>query len=448
MPPGQGPPSALAVSTIAGGTWDGGPKGVRPVVIFDGNHPMIESDQGTEGDRPFNNTPILETADECALVVRSELDRVYDPAIPAVNPWHTYGPMDPSRLIRCTRRYTEFNRPAIRPQPTGWPAQAVRTGAIIARFESQVTFQRDQTVKRLRLVRSKWTQVWPVFLAFGDGDEVQIINLQDAKGRVHQRVERGQWFGFYSTEVSNSVLMLNQGEPVEVVALIGRKSILVQIEAADLAGKLVKAGETHDFALLSVSDPIDASERGPERFRRIRECLSQAEGLEIRRGARQPNIGWLRIEAEDGAVELVVPRPKRRRDMPLAAQITGLNPRWSAGLFQICGHSMGYYTDGHNVYTPLGFDHLGNAYLSVFPDQAELTHVRAGHPIVCDRPELFIEAVPRPVAPGKLKWHIAVNNPTDRPVEATFRQAMSLPGLDVGPLRREIPRGATIVLSP
>ncbi|NOX53153.1 MAG: hypothetical protein GXP27_01685 [Planctomycetes bacterium] len=434
---------------LAGGTWDGGPKGVRPVVVFEGNHPMVESDLGVEGDRPFNNTPILETADECALVVRSELDRVYDPAIPAVNPWHTYGPMDPSRLIRCTRRYIEFNRPAIRPQPTGWPDQAVRAGAIIARFESHVTFKRDQTVKRLRLVQSKWSQVWPVFLAFGDGgDRPRVINFQEAKGRVRQRVELGQWFGLYSTEVSNSVLMLNVGEPVEVGVLIGRKSVLVRIEAADLAGKRVKAGETHHFALLSVSDPVDASQRGPERFRRILECLSQAEGLEIRRGMPQPGIGWLRIEAEDGVVELLMPQPKRRRDMPLAVQISGLNPRWSAGLFQIKGHSMGYYTDCRDVYTPLGFDHDGNAYLSLFPDQAELTRVVAGHPIVCDRPELFIEAVPRPVAPGKLKWHIAVNNPTDQPIEATFHQAMDLPGLEFARIRRVIPGGAAIVLRP
>jgi hypothetical protein len=28
------------------------------------------------------------------------------------------------------------------------------------------------------------------------------------------------------------------------------------------------------------------------------------------------------------------------------------------------------------------------------------------------------------------RWHVAVNNPTDRPVTTTLRAAMALPGLD------------------
>ena len=107
---------------------------------------------------------------------------------------------------------------------------------------------------------------------------------------------------------------------------------------------------------------------------------------------------------------------------------------------------MGYYTNGENVYAPFGLDLDGLAYLSLFPDQAELTHVRAGHPIVCDQPDLFIEAMPRPVKPGTLKWHVAVNNPMDAAVTATFRQAMDLPDPTFTTKQLTVEPGAYVVL--
>jgi len=70
-----------------------------------------------------------------------------------------------------------------------------------------------------------------------------------------------------------------------------------------------------------------------------------------------------------------------------------------------------------------------------------------GHPIVCDQPELFVEVTARPVSPGELKWHVAVNNPTDTDVTATFRQAMDLPGLAFATQKCTVAPGQYVVLA-
>jgi hypothetical protein len=68
---------------------------------------------------------------------------------------------------------------------------------------------------------------------------------------------------------------------------------------------------------------------------------------------------------------------------------------------------------------------------------------------VCDDERLFIAARPRTGANGrKYEWHIAVNNPTDGPVTATFRPGMVLPGLTFAPRRETVPAGANVTLAP
>ena len=76
-----------------------------------------------------------------------------------------------------------------------------------------------------------------------------------------------------------------------------------------------------------------------------------------------------------------------------------------------------------------------------------MTHVVIGHPVVCDNRELFIEAMPRSGTRGTYRWHVAVNNPTDKPVRARFRQGMDLPGLKLRPRQLTIRAGGHTVLA-
>jgi hypothetical protein len=82
-------------------------------------------------------------------------------------------------------------------------------------------------------------------------------------------------------------------------------------------------------------------------------------------------------------------------------------------------------------WTAPGVREGGNAYVPLYVDYAERTHVVAGHPVIAG-PEgkgLFIQVTK--VAVNLDRWHVSVNNPTDRPIQTTLRRSMPLAGLDL-----------------
>ena len=122
-------------------------------------------------------------------------------------------------------------------------------------------------------------------------------------------------------------------------------------------------------------------------------------------------------------------------EVSVPLRVSGLNRRWSAGLYQISGfNGKNYYSNGRHVYRPLGMDLQGRAYVHVYSAKENLTHLVAGHPVVADRngKDLFIQ-VTALTGPYKDEnnaplWHVSVNNPTDRRIATTLRQNMTLPG--------------------
>ncbi len=125
------------------------------------------------------------------------------------------------------------------------------------------------------------------------------------------------------------------------------------------------------------------------------------------------------------------PRPAAKLSLTLPCRIVGLNPRWSAGLLQKQGYVKGDYGSGENRYRALGLDLEGNAYLPLYVELAERTHVVAGHPVIAgpEGAELFIQVTK--VGHNPDRWHVSVNNPTDRAITTTLRAEMALPGLEL-----------------
>ena len=435
----------------AGQTWDGGPEGLMPLVRFQ-PATMIESNQGREGDRPYNNLPMLEMADDHAVVVRSLLDEVYEEKIPALNAWHTWGPLEPSRLLRSLRRFGRFHRPSIGPDGNR-AYYAEREGAIVAWYENEVTFERAQRVRRLRLARSGKGEAEGLSLALGPaGSEAfQVHALGEGRKNQTHSIARGSWFGFFSERVGNASLFLNRGEPLVLRTRHRRDGrVLFEIDAA-LEGAKVAQGESRHYELFSINEPLDPPGKGVPRFRRLQAYLQAPAGLQLERGTRLSDPGFVSVRAEGGAIELGVTRPPQPIGIPLPLRVHGLEPDWSIGVFQIEGHTPGAYTDGRGVYQSLGVDRRGRVHVSLYPDHAPSTRVVVGHPVVSDAEQLVIEAMPRPGAPAsgaRYAWHVAVNNPTDAPIRATFRRAMALPGLDFEPVTRTIPAGGQVVLVP
>jgi hypothetical protein len=137
----------------------------------------------------------------------------------------------------------------------------------------------------------------------------------------------------------------------------------------------------------------------------------------------------LEVKPFRGALELTLPKPAEKMSLTVPLLVPGLNPRWSAGLYQIEGYSKGFYGPGENRYRPLGVDWDGNAYIPLYPDMAPNTHIVAGQPIVAGAAgaDLFIQVTK--ICDKPERWHVSVNNPTDKPVTVTLHQTMDLPGL-------------------
>jgi len=437
-----------------GYSWDGGPKGLRPILHLTSIHPALTSTFGystrlhAEGGG-MNTMPTLETADDQAIIVRSAASQVYGPETTPINTWYTYGPMDPSVLMDVLRRFTEYNTPLTGVMPTGRATKGVRTGATVANFSSTVTFKKEQTVRSLRLQMSDPSTARPAALVVAHGNAVEEFDLTDLNESIGRPVDTGEWFGFYSSQTYNNALFINRGEPIRVQIDPGESSWQASI-FADIAGKEVKPGDTFHHELFTVNEAIDTEERGPTRFGRILKYLDQPDGIQILSGQKGAGPGYVDLEtdAPGQAVELKVPRPSTPIALTIPVRVTGLNPRWSAGLYQIAGHALGNYTDGKNVYTTLGFDMEGYVHAALYPDQVPETHVVIGHPVVCSRAELILEVMPRSNQEGGYQWHVAVNNPTDVPVTATFRRGMKVPGLEFAPQEHTIPAGGYVKLSP
>jgi hypothetical protein len=174
--------------------------------------------------------------------------------------------------------------------------------------------------------------------------------------------------------------------------------------------------------------------------------LDDPTGMKLLRGKRVESPGFIEVAPDNGAVEVTVPKPAEKTDMTLPLRVTGLNRRWTAGLFQKKGYVKGDYGTGDNRFRELGLDVYGNAYVPLYVDKAAETHMVAGHPVVADAAgkDLFIQVTH--VYEGPDQWHVSVNNPTDKPIKTTLHKAMDLPGLEFRDKMLTVKPGEYVVL--
>jgi len=432
----------------AGFSWDGGPFGKRRTVFFDTMEPILDSNLGKEGHRRFSNIPILETADNSAIAVRSVRNRIFDKAIPIVHAWLTYGPLDPTQLYDGTARYVEYARPSVGVRPVGHGITGMQKGAVLSEYFYEMTFKKELTIRSLTFQTSVFRGPWPLMFVSGSGEgRCTVADVSIGRRALKQRVNTGDWIGFYCPDTpSNGILLVNRGVPFDLDINPGRDVTPITLDAvAD--GIQTKRGTTMTYGLLSIIDPIDRAGQGPARFLRLIEYLKNPEKIEILHGERVATEPYFtEITASDYA-EVRIQKPKREIGITLPVRVVGLCENWSAGYWQKKGHNTGYYDDGTDRYRPAGFDFDGRVYASLYPDMAPEHHVIVGHPVVCDNRDLVIEAIPdAPYGDLNLYWYVAVNNRSDKPVKATFKQGMDVPGLNFNPTTVTIPCGGYIVL--
>jgi hypothetical protein len=408
-------------------------------IIFEGSRPLLKSDLGTAVGDQYNQTPLLRFADEGAVGIRSVHDELIDERVKAVSPWRTYGPRAASRLIDFSLAHTQWDRASVGVPPAGWAGPPQQAGCNAALFQGTVTFKRGLNVSSLRLLRNwHWVPSLPLHLVVGRGATIlQDIDIAAGQGQQSFRLERGDWFGFYSPATANSQLFLNRGAALELRLGQPPDSSWLTLWAA-MDNPRVAAGDSYAYELFSVGCPLDAAAHSAATLRDQIAYLARPESLQVTRGRRgDPSGPFETTHAGGYAVHIVVPRPTAVRDLPVPLIVRDLNPRWSAGLWQLRGFVKGDYGGGANRYRSVAVDLDGRAYVPLYPDLAPWTEVEVGHPVSADLAGagLFIQVTAlsggTDAAPG-YEWAVEVNNPTDQPITSTLRQRMALPGLNFG----------------
>ncbi len=422
---------------VAGDTWDGGPPAVMPFVRYQGTNPTLDSEQGLGDANRMEQWPSLELADEGALAVRTQRDRLYDDRIKTiVNPWHTYGPIaGPAKLFTLTQQYREWVTPTVGAWNSYWAAIGERAGANAALLTNTFRFQTEITPKSLLAG----------FMPIKDGAVLVVGTPEGAKAiewgtYPTLSLRTGDWFGFTGPGLGNSFIFFNRGPDMKLV-------VGAQLELrGNVEGLQFKQDDTYRTEIASFAFPLDVPVHTPEELQRYVDYLKEPAGLEVQRGKRVVSPGLLEIQPFNSAVEVTLPRPGEETNLTVPLLVPGLNPRWSVGLFQWTGYSKGFYGPGENRYRPVGLDWAGSAYVPLYPNLAESTHVQVGHPIVAGAAgqDVFIQVTK--VSDNPDQWHVSVNNPTDQPVTVVLHQAMELPGLNFPDQRITLKAGEYRVL--
>jgi len=427
----------------AGLTWDGGAEGRLRLVHFANSQPLVQAAEGTEGRFIFNQVPVLEAADEGMRMMRSHRTEVFPPALDKIprNSWWTYGPLMPSKLFTHVQRFTQWQHPAHKVVPVGFAGAGFGYGAIPTLSTTRMTFKRDLNVQWIRLANSfGHTKGYEPRVLVAQDDRTTVIDTLTVKGQKLFKLKPGDWIGFFSPHATNSNILTIRRRPIELRVGSVKQDTWITLRA-DLADKRIKAGQTDTYEFATMSFPVDAPIDNPEDLVKRQRYLEKPTGLRVTGARRLKSPGILDYESKTGRFELQVPSPDWKTYLTLPVRCSGMNRRWSAGLWLKAGYVLGNYGRGENRYRPLSIDSGGRLYFPVPVDLAEKHHVVAGHPVVADKAgkDLFIQVTQTRGGtfgsggkPTAHQWHVSVNNPLSRPVTTTLRQNMDLPNLSVG----------------
>jgi hypothetical protein len=435
---------------IAGDTWDGGPPAALPLATWQDNQPRLRTSAGDEDGARFNQTPLLEFTDSGAVAVSSAKTDLFDPQMQTVvNPWHTFGPVGYApRLMTFVQSYREWLNPTVGVPPVGWAGPGVRAGGDASLYRCEITFLDAVTVNGLDLFAHSGVPAQSsVRLALKIGEaaprEIELAGLANPETMT---LERGDWFALYSADTNSAQILCNRAEPLSLTLANAKAGGWIAVRAANLP-RPVNPGERYRCEVASLAFPVDVPVHTLADVERCVRYVQAPDGFDLRRGQRLADSpGLVDLAPADGAVEFVLPRPPTPLAMTLPIRVTGLNRRWSAGLCQQQGYVKGDYGTGEDRYRALGLDAEGNAYVPVYANWADTTHLVAGHPVVAgpEGADLFIQVTR--VADEPPRYHVSANNPADAPVTATLRVAMPMPGLDFAPRQLTLKPGEYVLI--
>ncbi len=420
----------------AGGTWDGGPVAMKPLCNSQFTYPGIFTTPKERFDEVPYQMPLLEFADEGATRCRMVSNRVLIEGVPQGNPWSAFGPLEPSPLCDLWASHTYFDQYLTGVMPNAYGAPGVFEGPLASLFTEEFTFKKEVILNRLRIWHSGWRKKnigQSVILATGKGALIRdVMDLTDLPEKTRSmKIDTGEWFGLFSSQLSNTHLFINRGAPA-VLEANPQGAYWLQLYL-DLNNKPVKAGDRFDTEIFAMTWPMNQQISNARGLADAVTYLENPAGLVLSRGKTGPKTGGLlEFLPENGSVELSIPKSERPIVVPV--RVSGLNKRWTAGLYQIDGYRTHYYSKGNSGWRALGLDFDGRAYVPLYVSMAPKTQVMIGQPVVADAAgnELFIQVtrLNDGIDGNPPLWHMSVNNPTDKPVTSILKRAMEIPGLD------------------
>jgi len=449
-----------------GPTWDGGP----PPPAY-GNFelgPAVRTkDRRQEGwyrlrgGRRMEGNQYPTCYDDTVANAACDNAHLYAPGVVA-NAYNTLGPIQPSRFFTAHQRRTQFlQRPA--GVDLDWHAMyPERAGGTVALFEGTVTLKQDLDVQAVHYV-SILPHSYPK-----DKSNIPLMAVNTGSGQTGVgRVETFQGPSVHHSLApkGGNVYMLAPGGYVAVLpSTIGLPAMVFNADDKPIRAIVTrafsgwwlgspktgpcKAGERFDYRYLAICDPLDEPAVNTRRIESLRHYFGltgeNGSGIQVKRGKLLSHRGIIELEPHGGVVEFEVPNPGWRVNLPLGIRVRGLNPNWTVGQLQVEGYSQRFYTGGRNVWRQLGPDDRGLVHLAVYPDHARRSHHLVGHPVQCDAADLIIQVTKLSDKP--VQYHVAVNNPTDKPIHTTLRRCMDLPGFTFPDTPLDVPAGAYIVV--
>lgn len=410
---------------IAGYTWDGGPPASLPLYQHNDTVPVITTENESEDGRRFYQIPLLEFTDEGALAVTSEKNTLYDKKLlRIVNPWHTYGPVDGKpEIFQYVQRYREYLRPTVGVPEVGWAGPGVRDGINASSFVEELKFLKDAKIKSIRLGYFASIKKEAIFVISNKEGIKEYPVSKNFSGKTFY-LKKGDWFGFYKKGISSSHLFINRSIPLKLTT--GGNVVYIYADGIDK----IKKGERVIFEMAGFGFPVNVEINKKEDFEKVLNYVKNPSGMKIIRGKRIDNPGIVEILPENYGVEISIPKPEKKLNLTLPVMIKNLNPGWTAILWLKKGYVKGDYGEGKDRARELGIDVYGNAYVPVYVDYSDITSFVAGHPVIAEgkmAEKLFIQVTH--VQDNPDKWHISVNNPTDKTISAVIKKVINLPGM-------------------
>ena len=326
---------------------------------------IAASTAGAEDGSRFTQTPHLEFTDESGTAVRSIQNRIIrDDVEKVVNAWHTYGPIaGPPKLFEFTAEFRMWFEASIGVPSESYAGQPLEASSAATMFRNVVTFKQDNTISSMMLLQAGGSppQVANISVVIAANATATPVTLQPTAADFKSTlvaVAAGGWWALWSPQPSQTQLFTWRGDPVvlriaQCIPPASCTSNWFEIQAP--SPLTVRTGDnlTIEFAQIGLSllaKPTTSTDDVLE----LQRYVAATPELSVTHGVQQTDAahaGLLEVELDSsGVAALSVPQASDKNTI-LPMRFRAMCHRWTVGLLQRDGYTIGWYGGGSDRWT-------------------------------------------------------------------------------------------------